>query len=77
MENDILKSIRNLLAVLLVGVFACVFFLFDDYRDKMKIKNTIEKTEEEMRLDSEGRAAAEAAAWADSVAAAEANAAGK
>ncbi len=38
---------KLILIVIALGIFICAFFLFDNYRDKQRIKNAIEKANED------------------------------
>jgi hypothetical protein len=38
MDTTILKSIRTILIIISIGVYACAFFLYDNYRDKLKFR---------------------------------------
>lgn len=38
---------KLLLIVIALGIFICAFFLFDNFRDKQRVKNAIEKANED------------------------------
>ena len=67
MEQELLKQIRTILLLLLVGVFACAFFLYDNYRDKMKLKEAVEASTAEQDAFMDSVIAAEAAAVEDAM----------
>lgn len=74
MKNGVLKSIRILLVILVVGVLSCAFFLFDNYLEMMEINNAIEvakKEQDAIIKYADSLAAISAAMLADSAAEAE------
>ena len=42
MENDQFKIIKWLLVVMTIGIYACVYFLYNNYADKQKLKEAVE-----------------------------------